>query len=213
LKTWDVAVTFVQSLPPDDLIVGVNLRYINGTAFSDSVPTSDFQENERNAKSVIDRATSGQGRTESKPGIDLGVVYQPNDRLRFGFTARNLNRPTFHAEDGEGLSLERHARIGGAFFLARDFLVAVDVDLTSRDYPVAGQRWRELAVGIEKSWSHDVLTLRGGLRSEVGGLGWRRPGLAGGVGIRFKGFLVDVSAMTSTQNRLGALWVGVSYER
>ena len=213
LKTWDVAVTFVQSLPPDDLIVGVNLRYINGTAFSDSVPASDFQEVERNVKGVVDRATSGQGRTESQPGVDLGVVYQPNERLRLGLTARNLNRPTFHAEDGEELSLERHARIGGAFFFARDFLVAIDVDLTSREYPVAGESWRELAVGVEKSWAHEVLTLRGGVRSEVGELGWVRPGLAGGVGIRFKGVSVEIAAMTSTENRLGALWVGVSYKR
>ena len=213
LKTWDVAVTFVQSLPPDDLIVGVNVRYINGTAFSDSVPASDFQESERNVKDVVDRATSGQGRTESQPGVDVGVVYQPNEWLRLGFTARNLNRPTFHAEGGESLSLERHARIGGAFFFARDFLVAIDVDLTSREYPFSGESWRETAVGIEKSWARQVVTLRGGLRSEIGELGWARPGLSGGVGIRFMGVSVDISAMTSTEKRLGALWIGVSYKR
>jgi hypothetical protein len=213
LTTWDVAVTFVQSLPPDDLIVGVNVRYIRGTAYADTVPMTDFPEGQRDVKDVVDRTVSGQGRSGSQPGVDLGVVYQPTEWLRLGFTARNLNRPTFQTEGGEDISLERHARAGGAFLLPRDLVVAIDFDLASRDYAPGGRGWRELAAGVEKSWANQAFTLRGGLRSEVGDLGWTRPGFTGGVGVRYKDVSFDIAAMTSTQNRLGALWFGVTFQR
>jgi hypothetical protein len=211
LQTWDVAASFVQSLPPDDLIIGGNVRYIRGTVFSSITSASEIPSDERNAGDLIDRAVAGDGATEGEPGIDLGVVYQPRDWIRLGLSARNLNRPTFHGENGEAVALERHARTGVAFFLPWELIVALDVDISRHDTPVVDDGWREVAAGVEKSFADGRIALRGGIRTEVSGGGMSRPGFSGGVGVGFAGFNLEIAAVTGSQNRLGSLWLGAAY--
>jgi hypothetical protein len=213
LQTIDVAATFVQSLPPDDLIVGFNVRYIRGTAFSEDIPSSEVPESERNVAGLVDRAIQSNGRSEAEPGIDLGIVYQPTDWVRFGLSARNLNRPTFHTDGGEPISLERHTRMGVVFFPLQGFLLSFDVDVSRRDDPLFLSGWRELAWGAEKAWRDGAFVLRGGVRSEISGDGMSRPGFSAGVGCSFKGFTLEAAALTSTRERMGSLWFGVSFVR
>jgi hypothetical protein len=211
LRTWDAVASFVQSLPPDDLIVGVNLRYIRGTAYSDTMAAAEIPAEERNVKGLVDGAVALSGRTESEPGIDFGVLYQPADWIRLGVTGRNLNRPTFHTDALEEIHLERHARAGVAFFLAREILVAVDVDVSRRPSHVGVGGWRELSAGIEKTLRQGTIAIRGGLRTEAGEDGLSRPGFSGGIGFQIAGVSLDLTAVTSTRDRMGALWLGVSY--
>ncbi len=140
-------------------------------------------------------------------------MYQPTDWVRLGLNARNLNRPTFHTERGEPISLERHARAGVAFFPAGDLLLSFDVDVSRRDDPGFLNGWRELAWGVEKTWREKTFALRGGIRTEISEGGMSRPGFAAGVGWTTKGLTLEAAAVTSTRQRLGALWVGVSYAR
>ena len=49
LETWDVAVSILQSLPPEDLTLGVNLRYVQGTAYGRVEDGSEVDPSERNA--------------------------------------------------------------------------------------------------------------------------------------------------------------------
>ncbi len=213
LQTWDVAATFVQSLPPDDLIIGVSARYIRGTAYSEEIPRSNIPKSEQNVASLVDRALQSTGRSESEPGIDLGIVYQPTEWVRLGLNARNLNRPTFHTDVGEPISLERHVRAGAAFFPTGSFLVSLDVDVSGHNDPGFLNGWRELAWGVEKTWREKTFALRGGLRTEISEGGLSRPGFAAGVGWTIKGLNLEAAAITSTRQRLGALWVGVSFIR
>jgi hypothetical protein len=212
LKTWDLAVSFVQSLPIDDLIIGGNLRYIRGTGYSSALPASAIPPEQRNRKDLADRAVATSGRTESEPGLDVGVLYQPRDWIRLGVTVRNLNRPTFHDDNLEEIRLERHARAGFAFFLPKQLLVAVDMDISSRDpHTVEKGGWRELAAGIEKSWRKETIAIRGGLRTEAGNGGVSRPGFSAGFGFEIGGITLDLTGVTSSGERMGAFWLGISY--
>jgi hypothetical protein len=213
LQTWDIAASFVHSLPPDDLIIGGNLRYIRGTAYSDITPAAEIPPNERNVQDLMDRAVGSLGRTETEPGVDLGVLYQPVDWIRLGLSARNLNRPTFHTENGEAIYLERHGRAGVAFFLPRDVLVAVDVDISRHDTPVVDGGWREIAAGVEKSWAERRFVLRGGIRAELSDGGARRLGFSAGAGVNISGVVVELTALTSSGRRLGGVWLGVAFSR
>ncbi len=222
LETLDVAVSLVQSLPLDELTVGVNARLIRGTAFEQGEPASFVPAANRNVGDLVDRAVAGEGRTENEFGLDLGLLYQPNDWLRLGLMARNLTEPTFHTESDNEIVLPTHARAGVAFMLESDFLVAVDADLTSRDSPwsppvssPAGstQHWRELSVGVEKAWGSRRVAVRGGLRTELAAGSMTRPGVSLGVGVRIAMVIVDLGVMTSTKRRQGALWLGVSLSR
>ena len=58
-----------------------------------------------------------------------------------------------------------------------------------------------------------TFALRGGIRTEISEGGMSRPGFAAGVGWTTKGLTLEAAAVTSTRQRLGALWVGVSYAR
>jgi hypothetical protein len=211
LQTWDIAASFVQSLPPDDLIIGGNVRYIRGTVTSDVTPVSEIPLDARNAADLIDRAVRGEGVTEGEPGFDLGVVYQPRDWIRLGLSARNLNRPTFHADNGDSVVLERHARTGVAFFLPRQLIVALDADISRHDTPVVDGGWREVAAGVEKSWSEGRFALRAGIRTEISREGTNRPGFSGGVGIRLAGFQLELTAVAASEKRLGSVWLGAAY--
>ncbi len=216
LEALDVAVTLVQSLPLDELTVGVNARFIRGTAFEQGEPASFVPPANRNVSDLVDRATAGEGRTENEFGLDLGLLYQPNEWLRLGLMARNLTEPTFHTESDNEIVLPRHARAGVAFMMESDFLVAVDADLTSRNF-LSGldgiAHWRELSVGVEKAWGSRRVAVRAGLRTEIAGGSLARPGVSLGGGIRIAMVIVDFGVITSTQRRQGALWLGVSLSR
>ena len=80
LQTWDVAATFVQSLPPDDLIIGVSARYIRGTAYSEEIPSSEIPESEQNVAGLVDRGVGSTGRSESR-ARDRSRDCVPTDRL------------------------------------------------------------------------------------------------------------------------------------
>ena len=216
LEALDVAVTLVQSLPLDELTVGVNARFIQGTAFERGEPASFVPPAKRNVSGLVDRATAGEGRTENEFGLDLGLLYQPNGWLRLGLMARNLTEPTFHTESNNQIALPRHARAGVAFMMESGFLVAVDADLTSRDSLSGAEsiaRWRELSVGVEKAWGSRRLAARGGLRTEIVGGTLARPGVSVGVGVRIAMVVVDLGVIASTQRQQGALWLGVSLSR
>jgi hypothetical protein len=213
LQTWDIAASFVHSLPPDDLVIGGNLRYVRGTAYSDITPAAEIPPNERNVRDLVDRAVGSPGRTEAEPGVDVGILYQPFDWIRLGLSARNLNRPTFHTENGEAICLERHSRAGVALFLQPDVLVAVDVDISRRDTPVVEGDWREIAAGVEKAWGERRFVLRGGIRAELSDGGPRRPGFSVGAGVNLARIVVELAAVTSSERKLGGVWFGVSFSR
>jgi len=213
LETWDIAASFVHSLIAEELIIGGNLRYVRGTAYSSIVPAADIPTDERNVRDLAARAVGSTGRTETDPGVDLGVIYQPADWIRLGLTARNINQPTFHTADGESVYLERHGRAGVALFLPRDFLVAVDVDVNSRERSAAEGGWREIATGVEKSWADRRFVLRGGVRAELSDGGARRPGFSVGCGVDVAGVVLDFTAIIASQRKLGAVLFGISFSR
>ena len=214
LKTTDIVLTFVQSLPPDDLIVGLNVHYIRGTSFKGVRPAADVPSSEQNVKELTRWATeSGQrAGSESEPGLDLGVLYQPGEWVRLGFSARNLTRPDFFVGGNEEIVFEAHARAGVALYLPRSVLVAMDVDLNKREEKRGGVGYRELALGVEKGWWAGRLTLRGGVQAELGGVR-STPGFSSGLGLEMRGLRLDLAVTTSTRGRRGALWFGASLVR
>jgi len=211
LEIWDVAASFAQSLPIDDLVVGFNLHYLRGTARTGEEPAGAVPISEQNVSDLVNRAVRFEGKTESEPGVDLGVQYRPRDWIHLGLSARNLNRPTFHTDGGEAISLAPQARLGVAFDLAGLFLLAADFDLSEREGAIEQNDWRELAAGVEKSWKEGALTLRGGLRSELGGGTFGAPGISGGIAVKLGAVLAEVGAMTATRRRSASLWLGVTF--
>ncbi|MFQ5789466.1 MAG: conjugal transfer protein TraF [Acidobacteriota bacterium] len=218
LQTVDLVVSFVQSLPPDELTVGVNFHHIRGKTFRKAESAADIPQGERNVRDLVHRATAAEGKAENELDLDVGVLYQPAGWIRAGLTVRHLARPAFHfeSEEEDPLVLGRHARAGVALMLPRSFLVALDADVTrqeTRSVGGLGYGWREVVLGAEKSWRHRMLTLGGGFRMELGGGEGQRAGFSAAVGLVLKGVRVDVGATSSTRRKQGAYWFGVTLSR
>lgn len=212
LETSDLALSFVRSLPVDELTVGVNLHFVWGEGFEQRELATSVPPDERNVSDVIRRSTRGEGFEEFEPNVDLGVLYRPRGWVSLGLTLRNLTRPTFHTASELPLELERHGRLGVALYPSESSLLTFDVDVSDRELPASDDDFRELALGVEKRWAAGRFALRGGMRLEAGA-GETRPGYAAGLSARIKWMCFEAAMMTGTRRRQGALWFALTVER
>jgi hypothetical protein len=118
-------------------------------------------------------------RGSTRVDADLGAMVAAG-RLRAGLLVRNLTEPTFDADGGGELALERHARVGAAWGDRWPgqprTIVAADADVT-RVAAVDGDR-RDVAVGAERWISGARLSVRAGVRAST--VGDARPVVSGG---------------------------------
>jgi hypothetical protein len=189
LDTFDVAVSLLQSLPVDNLVVAGNLHYLSGTT------------------------TVGDAEAESSSwDVDLGVMYEPTLSMRIGVMLSHLREARFVVpDDDERLRLERHARAGVSFELPQSLRVAFDVDLSTQG--PADDGWREVALGAEKGLFDRRVHVRGGVRAEVGSDLGTRPAIAVGAGVHVWLFELQAAYLGSSGRRDEAYWFGVSLAR
>ncbi len=188
LDTFDVAVSVLQSLPIDNLVVAANVHYLSGTTSLGGVESgSDSWD------------------------VDLGVMYEPTFRVRFGLMLSHLREARFVLPDDERLRIPRHARAGVSFRLPQSFLVAVDVDLSAQGSD--SDTWREISLGAEKGFFDRRAFVRAGLRAEAGSELGTRPAFSVGGGVQFWKLELEVAYLGSSGSRDEAYWVGLSLAR
>ncbi len=125
----------------EQLGLGAHLRYVHATTLYKElrVETSDSNsigtENRRRGEAVA---------------IDVGLLYQFRDWIRFGITGRNLNRPAFKTRGPHPFELKPQVRAGAALELSPRWRIAFDLDLTENRFEtIPGFESRQLAVGME----------------------------------------------------------------
>ena len=188
LDTFDVAVSVLQSLPIDNLVVAGNIHYLSGTTSLGGVESgSDSWD------------------------VDLGVMYERDRVFRVGLMLSHLREARFVLPDDERLRVPRHARAGVSFRLRQSFLVAFDVDLSTRGSD--SETWREISLGAEKGLFDRRAFVRGGLRAEAGSELGSRPAFSVGAGVRFWKLELEAAYLGSSASRDEAYWVGLSLAR
>lgn len=208
VETFDLSVSILQSLPIDDLVIAGNVHYLRGEGHELFESLSSLAPEERIASAVRDRVLDTAGETSSTASVDLGALYQPRDWVRVGLMWRRLFEPGFRLPSGEEVVLPRHGRAGVAFFLARETTVSLDFDLSSQGG--IDESWREVSLGVEERFFEDVLSLRGGLRAEIGPDRGARPAFSAGLGVRIRFLLVEAAYQGSSESRDEALWFAVT---
>ena len=205
LDTFDVAVSILQSLPVDNLVIAGNVHYLRGELFGDGEA----------------------GVSSDSWDVDFGVMYEPNDVVRAGLMVRQIRGARFRtAVEGATLELPTLARAGLSFRLPRDSLIAFDVDLSRQSDGAFGateasealqarrgvleDTWREISIGFEKSFLEKRLSLRGGLRAEAGSELGSRPAFSVGAGGRVWVLELEAAYLGSSGRRDEAFWVGVT---
>ncbi|MGH9323049.1 MAG: hypothetical protein ACRD3V_24570 [Vicinamibacteria bacterium] len=204
LRTFDLSVSILQSLPIDDLVIAANVHYLRGESHELFELFSSLPLEDRDPSSIHDRVFDSPGETSSTASLDLAALYAPNEWLRLGLMFRRLFEPKFRTLAGGEIVLPRHARAGVAFQLPRQALLSLDVDLSAQG---GGEEdWRELSVGGEKRFCGDAISLRAGLRAETGSGRGARPAFSVGAAGRVRFVLVEVAYVVSSDDRDDALW-------
>ncbi|MCH2172701.1 conjugal transfer protein TraF [Myxococcota bacterium] len=191
-----VPVPFLPSLEGKVAIGGV-LKYMLGVSFSQFV---EYNSGEDVENIIRDLADFDQVTTSSNVGLDLGMLVQPTDWLRWGLTARNVNSPSFDTvptQLGNEFELSPQVRTGVAVMPLRNWILAADVDLTENDsLNVPGFRSRLVSVGTEYtipiSWF--ALSLRVGSFANIADNMTNDIALTGGFGLRFGNFGIEFAA-------------------
>ncbi len=184
LETFDVAVSVLQSLPLDNLVLGVNAHYLKGTTLGAARLTSQSWD------------------------LDLGLLYEIDGRFRLGLMLRHLREARFEQEGGEELRLPRQARAGVSMALPGAARVAFDVDLSSQ--ALADGDIRELSLGGEKGFLEGRLFARAGFRGEVGGSAGLRPAFSLGAGVKLWKLRIEGAHRTASDDRDDATFVSVT---
>jgi hypothetical protein len=125
----------------EKLGLGVHLQYIHGTTV-------------RRFFGAMDGQDSGIGtenrRRSRRVSLDVGMLYEPNDWLRLGLSARRINAPSFPTRGGSSIVLSPQVRAGGTVYLSSRWLIAADLDLTENESDIVdGFSSRVLALGTE----------------------------------------------------------------
>ena len=125
----------------DRLGLGVHVQFIHGTTVRKFYGAMDGEDS---SIGTDDR------RRSKRLSLDVGLLYEPNDWLRLGLSARRLNGPSFPTKRGSPLLLRPQLRAGAAVYLSSRWLIAADLDLTENESDIVdGFHSRVLALGTE----------------------------------------------------------------
>ena len=188
LDTFDVAVSVLQSLPIDNLVVAGNVHHLSGTT-------------------SVGGVESGSDSWD----LDLGVMYERKEVFRMGLMLSHLREARFVVADGSEWRVTRHARAGVSFRLPQSFLVAFDVDLSTQGSD--SDTWREISLGAEKGFFDRRAFVRGGLRAEAGSELGSRPAFSVGGGVQFWKLELEAAYLGSSRSGDEAYWIGLSLAR
>jgi hypothetical protein len=189
LDTFDVAISVLQSLPVDNLVVAGNVHYLSGTT-----------------------QVGGLESRSSSWDVDLGLMYEPSLDLRLGLMLSHLREARFVLpDDDERLQVPRHARAGVSYRVAQSFLIAFDVDVSEQSS--GDDSWRELSLGVEKGFFDRRAFVRGGLRAETGSELGARPAFSVGGGFQFWKLELELAYTGASDNRDEAYWLGLTLGR
>ncbi|MFH0810858.1 MAG: conjugal transfer protein TraF [Pseudomonadota bacterium] len=169
------------------VFVGTNLKLIDAYTYYDDLTLLDpdvgikWSDLRRNAKHSQGFST------------DLGLMVMPVRWCRLGVVGRDLNSPSFKSGRGGDITLRRQVRAGAALSPLSLFTVALDLDLTENDSFTQGYKERNLALGLEKGFLMDVLTLRAGGYKNLADSGSHYVATAG-LGLRVFFACLDIGA-------------------
>jgi hypothetical protein len=202
VRAREYVVTVSHSLGDPGIFAGVNLKYLRGSTYSSTLRV--FELDDFNAREFLDKATDNKLGSDSAYGIDMGVLLQPDPRVRVGLVARNLAEPEFTFDDGSKMKLKRQIRAGAALYPQKTLAVSVDLDLTKNEPGIAGVTDRQFAVGLEKWVGNRAFAFRGGFTRNIGekspdadlsgGLGFRAGSLQADLGVCFAPGSKDIYA-------------------
>jgi len=155
----EAVVTYGHPFADGKLCLGFNLKAVEGETYYRVLPYDEFGT----AEDLLDEILDEKNRESSTTvALDVGILYQPFEKVRFGLVAKNLNGPEFDFASGGDYELDPQARLGVAFFPAKRWTIAADIEVTENVIEgVTDFDTRFLSVGTEIQLAR-LLSLRAG---------------------------------------------------
>jgi len=165
------AVSFATSFA-GKIFIGANAKMIYATTYVSSMIVTTNTSN-----TFVDDLK--KSKTDShKASLDLGILYAPVESFRIGVVGRDLNSPSFPIEgmvaqklpSGDvttalvksEIKFEPQYRAGIAWRPFKTFTISADYDLTRNKTLVPGYENQTAAVGVEKTFFAEYLSVRAG---------------------------------------------------
>jgi len=165
------AVSFATSFA-GKIFIGANAKMIYATTYVSSMIVTTNTSN-----TFVDDLK--KSKTDShKASLDLGILYAPVESFRIGVVGRDLNSPSFPVEgmvaqklpSGDvttalvksEIKFEPQYRAGIAWRPFKTFTISADYDLTRNKTLVPGYENQTAAVGVEKTFFAEYLSVRAG---------------------------------------------------
>lgn len=204
ISTVQPALSFAVSLG-SKVFIGANAKMIYAstfvnTEFVGSTSFNTFLDN-------VDRTTT----RGSKASMDVGILVAPTESFSIGVTGRDLNSPTFSVQGlfpvrssvtppatvatqymVKEIELEPQVRAGVAWKPIETFTLAADYDITRNKTLTPGFEDRTLALGLEKTFWAEYLSIRLGAYQNLADSGANTVYTAG-LGTRILAFRLDLA--------------------
>jgi hypothetical protein len=165
--------------------IGVSGKLIQGAAYTG---TATIQGG--NDISLSDDL--GKAKLSTAFGIDAGAMFRPSSWLRAGIVAKDINRPSFDAPNGQKFYLDPQVRAGVALNPWDTLTLTADIDVTKNKTLVPDLKSRVISVGAEQTILSELLSLRiGAFKNTADANSYITP--TAGFGIRLFALRVDVA--------------------
>jgi len=197
LVLLEVPISYAKTfdIEQGELSVGGSLKLMQGTTYvkkltidTDSEESTDDDEWEDNKKD------------SSNIGIDLGVLFKPNEveNLTVGLVAKNINSPKFDVVEGADLKADIQIRTGLLYTILDDVDFALDLDLTNNNTLINGYKSQVLGGGIDYR-PFLGFSIRTGLAQNLAN---SNEGMiySAGFGIGMKQFQLDIAGQMSSNS-------------
>jgi hypothetical protein len=153
LEARQAAFSYAYAFADKTFSIGVTGKVIQGAAYTGTATVTGGQD-------VTLSDNFGKAKLSTAFGVDVGAIYRPSSWLRFGVVAKDLNQPEFDAPDGTKLKLNPQVRGGIAINPYSSLTLTGDVDATSNNTLVPGQKSQVLSLGAEQTILSEFLSLR-----------------------------------------------------
>ncbi len=126
----EIVASYGHPFADGKLCLGVNIKAMEADTFFKSIPYDEFEESEDQITEILDDLGE---ETSTAIGIDLGILFSPNEMFTVGITARNINSPEFDFDGSGDWEVEPQIRAGVAFKPISAWTIAADIDLTENE--------------------------------------------------------------------------------
>ena len=203
IGTVQPALSFATSFA-DKVFIGANAKMIYAETYviSQIITSNDYH-------AFLDDLRKS-GTKSSKASIDAGILYAPIESFRIGVVGRDLTSPSFpaagifaHKQPSGDVTLSAapeqteitfspQYRAGIAWIPFKTFTISTDYDLTRNKTLTPGYKNQTAAVGVEKTFFSEYLSVRAGAFKNTADSSSKAVYTAG-LGLRLSVLRVDVA--------------------